>query len=626
MANKSEDYEELQIKNTSDTLQSNEELANNPMQNTIKQMNNTTNIENTSSTASEQAKTQSANEQANISTYSDSTAQKTVNSMSIMVPSDLNDITVQNYLNDYKYMSQTNNYQGQINALTNIDNYRISQGLEPIYTQNIYELTNQRTQKIDAQIKDYENKISEYANANDYSSAQELGKQMESYKKSVGYEDNIDNSATFLKNVEYKNTYDEVINNIVNELLTSRFTYDPSDDEALAKAQQYATNTVYESMNAKGILDSTMTTAIVTETVNNLIPTYEKMSREEFYNNIERLQSMANLVINLEQKQYERWASNVQMNLEYYEALKSEVEYQYDRVNNLGYVDNQASIILGVPVGTISPQKRETMETAQQKAQERYDELMSDIALYEAKKKIDATYSTTSDSSGGSTSSDYSGMTDTDKKTTIKTKVAQGELDDYGAIKEIINAFPEAKRTAMYSNILGITQKEAEEIYIDGQAKELLTELENEVGNTTYRNMDNILAGIEIFEEAGMPEEIIKSMKNQANISAGFNDLSEKIIKPLNTISTLIESVEQNKLTAKQLEKILKGKEVKLNDGATYKLDTSIARSTELLEDEAEKLKSVYGNELYNTLYTELSNTESEIETKLEKLGIKVDW
>lgn len=626
MANKSEDYEELQVKNALDTSSNNVELENNPMQSTIKQMNNTMNVENTSSSTPEQAKTQSINEQANTSTYSDNTVQGTANSMSIMVPSDLNDITVQNYLNDYKYMSQTNNYQGQINALTNIDNYRISQGLEPIYTQNIYELTNQRSQKINAQIKEYENRISEYANANDYSSAQELGTQMETYKKSVGYEDNVDNSATFLKNVEYKNTYDEVINNIVNELLTARFTYDPSDDEALAKAQQYATNTVYESMNAKGILDSTMTTAIVTETVNNLIPTYEKMSREEFYNNIERLQSMANLVINLEEKQYERWASNVQMNLEYYEALKSEVEYQYDRVNNLGYVDNQASIILGVPVGTISPQKRETMETAQQKAQERYDELMSDIALYEAKKKIDATYSTTSNLSGDSTSSDYSGMTDTDKKTTIKTKITQGELDDYGAIKEIINAFPETKRTAMYSSILGITQKKAEEIYIDGQAKELLTELESELGNTTYRNMDNILAGIDIFEEAGMPEEIIKSMKNQANISAGFNDLSEKIVKPLNTISTLIESVEQNKLTAKQLEKILKGKEVKLNDGATYKLDTSVARSTKLLENEEETLKNVYGNELYNTLYTELSNAEIEIENKLEELGIKVDW
>ncbi len=630
MSKKIEEYGELQTIKTPDASQENEVLDNNPMQDTIKQMSDVATVKNNLTVPLNQENIQSNNKTTNtsqnsIGTYSNTSVQEIPqNSMSIMVPSDLNDATVQNYLNDYKYMSQTNNYQGQINALTGIDKYRVSQGLEPIYTQNIYELTNQRNQKINSQIKDYENRVSEYANNNDFNSAQQVGKQLEAYKKSVGYEDNIDNSATFLKNVEYKSTYDEVINNIVSELLTSRFTYDPSDDQALAKAQQYATNTVYESMNAKGILDSTMTAAIVTETVNNLIPTYENMAKEDFYKNIERLQSMASLVINLEDKQYERWADNVQMNLQYYEALKDEVSYQYDRVNKLGYVDNQASVILGIPVGTMSPAKREAIEEAQQKTQEKYNELMSDIELYKAKKRIDAQYSTTTKSQ--SVSSNYTGMSDTDKKTTIKAQYEAGEIDEYEAVNAIMSNFSEAKQSAMYYNILGITSKEAEKIYIDGQAKELLTELENKVGNATYRNMDNILNGIQTFKDAGMPDEIIESMKKQATVLAGYDDLSTKVAKPLETMNSLIESVNENKLTKKELEKILKGKEVKLSDGATYKLDTSVARSTKLLENEEEKFKEVYGEQIYSALYDELSNIENEIESKLKELEIKVDW
>lgn len=630
MSKKIEEYGEFQTIKTPDASQENEVLDNNPMQDTIKQMSDVATVKNNLTVPLNQENIQSNNKTTNtsqnsIGTYSNTSAREIPqNSMSIMVPSDLNDATVQNYLNDYKYMSQTNNYQGQINALVGIDKYRVSQGLEPIYTQNIYELANQRNQKINSQIKDYENRVSEYANNNDFNSAQQVGKQLEAYKKSVGYEDNIDNSATFLKNVEYKSTYDEVINNIVSELLTSRFTYDPSDDQALAKAQQYATNTVYESMNAKGILDSTMTAAIVTETVNNLIPTYENMAKEDFYKNIERLQSMASLVINLEDKQYERWADNVQMNLQYYEALKDEVSYQYDRVNKLGYVDNQASVILGIPVGTMSPAKREAIEEAQQKTQEKYNELMSDIELYKAKKRIDAQYSTTTKSQ--SVSSNYTGMSDTDKKTAIKAQYEAGEIDEYEAVNAIMSNFSEAKQSAMYYNILGITSKEAEKIYIDGQAKELLTELENKVGNATYRNMDNILNGIQTFKDAGMPDEIIESMKKQATVLAGYDDLSTKVAKPLETMNSLIESVNENKLTKKELEKILKGKEVKLSDGATYKLDTSVARSTKLLENEEEKFKEVYGEQIYSALYDELSNIENEIESKLKELEIKVDW
>lgn len=305
------------------------------------------------------------------------------------VSDDFNDAVVQQYMTDYQTGIQNNNYQAQINALSAIDAYRTSKGLTPKYGQTIYELNNQRNQKIEGIIQDYETQISDAVSRGDASAAVQIGQQMQAYKKSVNYQDNVKNATTYLQDIEYKNTYDDVINGILKELLTTRFTYDPSDDKALLKAQEYATNTAMEKMNAKGILDSTMTAQIVAATVSNLQVEYEKMAKEEFYNNIDRMKSMANFVIGLEETQYNRWLQNVQLNLEYYSAQRDEMAYQWDRVEKLGYVDNEASIILGVAPGMLSPSMRQAIQEAELATKQRYDELYSDIALAGAKQAIE---------------------------------------------------------------------------------------------------------------------------------------------------------------------------------------------------------------------------------------------
>ena len=305
------------------------------------------------------------------------------------VSDDFNDAVVQQYMTDYQTGIQNNNYQAQINALSAIDAYRTSKGLTPKYGQTIYELNNQRNQKIEGIIQDYETQMSDAVSRGDASTAVQIGQQMQAYKKSVNYQDNVKNATTYLQDIEYKNTYDDVINGILKELLTTRFTYDPSDDKALLKAQEYATNTAMEKMNAKGILDSTMTAQIVAATVSNLQVEYEKMAKEEFYNNIDRMKSMANFVIGLEETQYNRWLQNVQLNLEYYSAQRDEMAYQWDRVEKLGYVDNEASIILGVAPGMLSPSMRQAIQEAELAAKQRYDELYSDIALAGAKQAME---------------------------------------------------------------------------------------------------------------------------------------------------------------------------------------------------------------------------------------------
>ena len=532
--------------------------------------------------------------------------------IAVKIPSDLYDQTVQGYLNEYNKGKEINDYQAQINALNAIDQYRTSQGYAPIYTSNVYELTNQRTEKIKNAIREYETDIANAIYSGDETLAQQIGQQMEAYKRSVNYQETLDNASNYLANIEYKSVYDTTINDIINELLTSRFTYDPSDDKALLKAQKYATNTVYESMNAKGILDSTMTAQMVTNAVNELIPVYEKMAKEEFYNNIERLQSMANLVINLDDRQYQRWQDNVHNKLDYYSAKKDEINYQWDRVNKLGYVDNEASIVLGVAPGTMSPSMREAIQEAEQEAQSQYNKLLSDIKLaevkaqldqgtYAYKKNIDAQYksSTTKTSSGNSTLYDDD-VTDSDKKKIIKTKYTNGELDELGAIEEIYNNFDTSKIGGMLSDILGITEKEAEELYNEGIVNEYMSQMSAELGELTNNNMKQYDAYVtELLDKEYIDENFANTL---------LKNIDEELMYK-RYLHHYLQEIQD------QIEYVQKSKKLK---------NSNFARQTNLIAKREEEIKKAVGETRYNQLLEEVQTAEQELENAYKEKGI--DW
>lgn len=453
------------------------------------------------------------------------TLEPVVSQTAIQVPSDFYDNTIQGYLNEYNQGVNINDYQAQINALNAIDKYRVANGYEAIYTNDIYTLTNQRTAKIKNQIREYEEAIYQAQLVGDTATAQAINQQLNEYKKMVNYSESVNNSATYLGTVEYKSSYDNIINGIVSQLLTDRFIYDPSDDEALIKAQEHATNQIYESMNAKGILDSTMTAQIISEAVSNLTATYEQMSREEFYNNIERLQTSANLIMNLEEKQYDRWLANVQMKLEYYQAQKDEENYQWDRVNKLGYVDNEASIILGVPVGTISPAKREAIEESQRKTEEMYNQLYTDIALAEAKSKLENSSGTVSADNVSNGTTVYSGsMSDSDKKKVIQQKYTSGEIDDVGMIAEIFANFDESKRAAVLSDLLGMTEKEAIEYYNENIVNTAFEALQEAYGVLTEQNRLEVEKEvIEAVDNKAITEEVAEELLLKIDKDIKFN-------------------------------------------------------------------------------------------------------
>lgn len=165
---------------------------------------------------------------------------------------------------------------------------------------------------------------------------------------------------------EYKSQYANAINQMANQILNMRFNYNPNEDDLLKQATRYATQNTFESMNAKGILNSSLTGERVAKVVGELIPTYEKMSREEFESNFNMLMNTAQFIMNLDESQYTRWENDRQQKWKEqqaeYQKAQDAIKNAWERVDELGYVDNNASITLGVKVGTLSKDAREAKE------------------------------------------------------------------------------------------------------------------------------------------------------------------------------------------------------------------------------------------------------------------------
>ena len=518
--------------------------------------------------------------------------------VAVQVPSDFNDATVQGYLDEYQKGVDANDYKAQINALNAIDKYRKANGYDSIYSQNIYELTNQRNAKIQNQIKSYEDQMVNAYNYGDMELVNQLGNQLSEYKRMVGYSEPA-SASEYLEGLEYKSSYDEVIKNIVNELLTSRFTYDPSDDEALIKAQEYATNSVYESMNAKGILDSTMTAQIVAKTVNQLIPVYENMAKDDFYKNIEKLQTTANLIMNLDDTQYKRWTDNVSQKLEYFEAKKEEYAYQLNRVKELGYVDNEASIVLGVAPGTITSKLKEEIQANQKAIDNKYNELYSDIALAQAKsdikvaehekiKQIDQKYSNSSGSDNGKTVTNW--------KKEIQRKLENGEIDEVGAIQEIYSNVKNSDIPGVLSDVLEMTENEAKEYYKQNIALSLFNELKKEHENITQDNREAVEQEvINALDNGNITNEIAEQILAEIEKEVKYNDLLYTYLNAINERIKLVSQYDKG-----QLKKITFHKTV---------IDP--------------KLEDVLGEEKYNILIESVNEAEKDLKNALKSKGIE---
>ena len=202
---------------------------------------------------------------------------------------------------------------------------------------------------------------------------------------------------------QYQSAYSDTINSLISEMLTqvqNGFQYNPANDTALQMATEYAANSTLQSLAGSGVLNSSATAERVARVVSELIPQYEQLAYTRWSDGLSRLADTAQLVMQYDSQQFEYWKDAKDREFQNkqfeYQKAQNELENAWKRVDELGYVDNEASAILGIPVGTLSGEARlakEEREYELAKMKEQYElERANDEALYRLRAELDKEY------------------------------------------------------------------------------------------------------------------------------------------------------------------------------------------------------------------------------------------
>ena len=199
---------------------------------------------------------------------------------------------------------------------------------------------------------------------------------------------------------QYQSAYADTINSLISSMienLENGFQYDPTQDTALQVATEYAANSTLQSLAGSGVLNSSATAERVARVVSELIPQYEQLAYTRWTDYLGQLSDTAQIVMNYDSQQFEYWkdAKDREFQNKQFEYQKQQdaLENAWKRVDELGYVDNNASTILGVPVGTLSGEARQAKEEREfelakmrEQAQIEYE---NNKALYQLKADLD---------------------------------------------------------------------------------------------------------------------------------------------------------------------------------------------------------------------------------------------
>ena len=203
---------------------------------------------------------------------------------------------------------------------------------------------------------------------------------------------------------QYQSAYADTINGVISTMLTQvdqlrrgEFGYDPTQDMALKMASEYAANSTLQSLAGSGVLNSSATAERVARIVSELIPQYEERAYNRQIQYLSQLADTAQLVMNFDNQQFNYWKDAKDREFKEkefeFEKKQKELENAWKRVDELGYVDNNASTILGVKVGTLSGAARQAkeqreFELAKMREQEQIEHA-NNVALAKLKSDLD---------------------------------------------------------------------------------------------------------------------------------------------------------------------------------------------------------------------------------------------
>lgn len=205
---------------------------------------------------------------------------------------------------------------------------------------------------------------------------------------------------------QYQSAYADTINGIISEMLNQMntgFQYDPTSDNALRVATEYASNSTLQSLAGSGVLNSSATAERVARIVSELIPQYEEKAHGRWIEYLGQLADTAQIVMTYDSQQFEYWRDAKEREFKNkqfeYQKQQDAITNAWKRVDELGFVDNGASSILGVKVGTLSGAAREAKEQREYELAKMREqaqiEYQNNLALYKLKSELDTQQSKT---------------------------------------------------------------------------------------------------------------------------------------------------------------------------------------------------------------------------------------
>jgi uncharacterized membrane protein YgcG len=203
---------------------------------------------------------------------------------------------------------------------------------------------------------------------------------------------------------------------------TQDFEYDIEKDPLVAKAKENVQQVVMDMANKRGFLYGSYESDIVAQQMEKLAPQFEQMAYDKNSDYLNRQLGLASTMMKWEKIQFDRSKNAIELlrtKLDFFNKLddrefnvfktmldhrnaqrtlsmqerKFDLQKQaqltsqaLDRLENLGYVDNQASIILGFPVGA----KAKWVQQAAMEHQNKLELMAKENEYNLIKQKLDA--------------------------------------------------------------------------------------------------------------------------------------------------------------------------------------------------------------------------------------------
>lgn len=182
----------------------------------------------------------------------------------------------------------------------------------------------------------------------------------------------------------YINPYNAETKTLLSELINSRFSYHPNQDNALRIAQENAMLRAKQSANSRGLLGGSTAEIMRQRAAQDLIPQYEQLAYARYKDNVDaKIRTLSLLdalsenafreyegeeTLRLKEQTLAQEAESASQAADVQAAAKQADAYRQalDRVKLLGEVDQEAAEILKLPVGTLTEDRRQFLESFSQ--------------------------------------------------------------------------------------------------------------------------------------------------------------------------------------------------------------------------------------------------------------------